>query len=66
MDLAARRTLRNDWIASRSSWPPYDGMAITGWPIHTVIRGQVVVRDEQLLGTPQGKTIRFLETLGVV
>lgn len=64
VDLAAKRTIRNDWIASRSGWTPYDGMAITGWPIHTVIRGQVIVRDEQLMGAPQGKAIRFLEAPG--
>lgn len=62
VDLAARRTIANDWIASRSGWTPYDGMTVTGWPIHTVIRGEVVVHNEQLLGDPQGKTIRFLET----
>ena len=62
IDLAARRTIHNNWIASRSGWTPYDGMTVTGWPIHTVIRGQMVVRDEQLMGSPQGKTIRFLET----
>ncbi len=61
VDLAAQRTIRNDWIASRSGWTPYDGMAVTGWPIHTVIRGQVVVRDGQLMGLPQGREIRFLE-----
>ena len=61
VDMAARRTIRNDWIASRSGWTPYDGMAITGWPIHTVIRGQLVVRDEQLVGTPLGKAIHFLD-----
>jgi dihydroorotase len=64
VDLKARRTIRNEWIASRSGWTPYDGMAVTGWSINTVIRGEVVVRDEQLLGEPQGKTIRFLETSG--
>ncbi len=62
VDLAARRTIRNYWIASRSGWTPSDGMAVTGWPIHTVIRGQVAVRDEQVMGLPPGKTIRFLET----
>jgi dihydroorotase len=62
VDLAARRTIRNDWIASRCGWTPYDGIAVTGWPIHTVLRGQVLVRDEQLVGPPQGQTIRFLET----
>ena len=64
VDLAAKRTISNDWIASRSGWTPYDGMAITGWPIHTVIRGEIIVRDEQLLGEPQGQTIRFLEVSG--
>ena len=39
-------------------------MAVTGWPIHTIIRGQVMVGDEQLMSLPQGKTIRFLETPG--
>ena len=62
VDLDARRTIRNDWIASRSGWTPYDGKAIIGWPIHTIVCGQLVVRDEQLQGSPQGKTIRFLET----
>lgn len=64
VDLAAQRTIRNDWIASRAGWTPYDGMTVTGWPIHTVMRGAVVVRDEQLLGTPQGRMIRFLEASG--
>ncbi|RCS58124.1 dihydroorotase [Parvibium lacunae] len=62
VDLAAQRTIRNEWIASRSGWTPYDGLHITGWPIHTVIRGQVIMRDEALQGSPQGQAIRFLET----
>lgn len=62
VDLAARRTIRNDWIASRSGWTPYDGVTVTGWPIHTVVRGHVVVRDEALAGQPQGEPLRFLES----
>lgn len=61
VDLAARRTIRNNWIASRSGWTPYDGKTVTGWPIHTVIRGQVLVRDEAIVGTPKGQPISFLE-----
>ena len=62
VDLAAKRIIVNDWIASRSGWTPYDGKAVTGWPVHTVIRGQTAVRDEELTGTPQGKKVHFLET----
>lgn len=66
VDLSAQRTITNDWIASRSGWTPYDGKRITGWPIHTVIRGHVAVREEKLEGAPQGKAIQFLETSGAV
>lgn len=62
VDLKAQRTIKNDWIASRSGWTPYHGKSITGWPIHTVVRGHVAVRDEQLVGSPEGQTIRFLDT----
>lgn len=62
VDLEARRTIRNDWIASVSGWTPYDGVGVTGWPIHTVVRGHIVVRDEALVGmTPLGRPLRFLE-----
>lgn len=61
VDLGARRTIRNDWIASCSGWTPYDDLDVTGWPVHTIIRGQVVVRDGVLSGQPQGKPLRFLE-----
>lgn len=63
VDLAAERVINNQWIASRSGWTPYDGMRVTGWPIHTIIRGRTVVRDESLIGSPQGKKIQFLELL---
>lgn len=62
VDLRARRTIGNDWIASVSGWTPYDGLAVTGWPIHTVVRGHCVVRDESLAGHAQGAAVRFLES----
>ncbi|MBM4225472.1 MAG: hypothetical protein FJ167_11995 [Gammaproteobacteria bacterium] len=61
VDLAAPRTIRNVWTARRSEWTPYDGMAITGRPFHTLIRDQVAVLDEQLVGAPLGKATHFLD-----
>jgi dihydroorotase len=63
VDLDAKRTITNDWIASRAGWTPFDGMKVTGWPIATVIRGNVVMRDGELAGPPKGEAVRFLETL---
>ena len=66
VDLKARRTIRNEWIASVSGWTPYDGQTVTGWPIHTVVRGHWVVRDETLAGQARGTTVRFLESCAQV
>lgn len=60
VDLTAKRTISNDWIASVVGWTPYDGKQITGWPIHTVIRGTPVVRNEALTDIPfQANPIQF-------
>ena len=61
VDLQARRIIRDEWIASVSGWTPYDGWAVTGWPVHTVVRGQIVVRDGALNGAPQGQAVTFLD-----
>jgi len=63
VDLAARRTITNQWIVSKCGWTPYDGMTVTGWPVMTVVRGNVVMREGQLVGTALGEPIRFVETL---
>ncbi len=63
VDLKAKRTITNDWIASRTGWTAFDGMAVTGWPTATIIRGNVVMRDDQLLDKPIGAPVRFQETL---
>ena len=61
VDLAARRTITDSWIASKCGWTPYDGMELTGWPIMTIVRGAVVMRDSELGGAAGGQTLRFWE-----
>ncbi len=63
VDLAARRTISNQWIASRCGWTPFDGLTVTGWPVATIVRGRMVMRDGELRGGPAGDAVRFLETL---
>ena len=63
IDLHVRREISNRWIASQCGWTPYDGIRVTGWAIHIIVRGYVVVRDEGLGDDlPQGQPVRFLES----
>jgi dihydroorotase len=59
VDLAAARTITDGWIASKVGWTPFHGRPITGWPVATVVRGQIVMRDGELLGRPIGAPLRF-------
>src|ERR1051326_1376783 len=63
VDLQARRRIENRWIASRCAWTPYDGMETTGWPVCTVIRGRIVMREGAIPALPAGRPVRFLEAL---
>jgi dihydroorotase len=66
VDLSARRTIRAADQASRCGWTPFDGVEVTGWPVATVVRGHVVMRDGQLTGDPVGRALRFVETLASI
>ncbi|HRC27662.1 MAG TPA: hypothetical protein PKX87_09555, partial [Alphaproteobacteria bacterium] len=48
---------------TKAGWTPFDGMIVTGWPKMTIVRGHVVMREDELLGPPAGAPIRFRETL---
>ena len=37
---------------SRSDFDPYEGYEARGWPVLTISRGEVIMRDGQVLGTP--------------
>lgn len=63
VDLAAQRKITNMWIASKCGWSPFDGQKVTGWPIATIIRGNIVMRDDTLLGDPLGEPLRYQECL---
>jgi dihydroorotase len=64
VDLKARRTITHDQMATRSGWTPFDGFEAQGWPIATIIRGQIVMRDDEVIAPSQGAPVRFNETLG--
>ncbi|MBM6578821.1 dihydroorotase [Microvirga sp. BT689] len=64
VDLKRTETITNDWIASKCGWTPYDGKKVTGWPIGTIVRGNVVMWDGSLETPSQGEVVRFEETVG--
>lgn len=63
VDLKARRTMTHDMMATRVGWTPFDGMEAKGWPMATIVRGRVVMRDGEIVAPHLGQPVRFQETL---
>ncbi len=63
VDLKATRRIENEGMATKSGWTPFAGTTTTGWPVATIIRGRIVMRDGALVAAGTGAPVRFLETL---
>jgi dihydroorotase len=63
VDLAHKRTIEDDWVASHCGWTPFAGRSVTGWPKGTIIRGRRVMWEDEILGQPGGEPVRFHEAL---
>lgn len=51
-DPARRVTLTNALMQHAIDYTPYEGMEVTGWPVATLRRGEVVMRDGRVLARP--------------
>ncbi|WP_375267781.1 dihydroorotase [Phenylobacterium sp.] len=63
VDLKARRTITHAAQANRAGWTPFDGMEAKGWPVATIVRGRVVMREDEVIAEGTGEPVRFGETL---
>lgn len=52
IDLEKKQTVETGKLRTMCDWSIYDGWQLTGWPVHTILRGQVIVED----GEPAERT----------
>lgn len=46
------RTVNGSEGQSRAGYSLYDGWTVTGWPVYTLSRGEVIARDSRIVGSP--------------
>lgn len=59
VDLGRRQIIEASWLASRCGWSPFIGRRVTGWPVASILRGMVLMRDGALVSASRGEPIRF-------
>ena len=52
VDLDREREVKADELGSYSDYSLYEGWILKGWPVLTMVRGQVVMEDGRIVGPP--------------
>src|ERR1700722_8280347 len=56
-DPERRTTISQKLMHHGTDYTPYEGFAVTGWPVSTMVRGRFVVRDGASVGTTAGRYV---------
>jgi dihydropyrimidinase len=51
-DANRKETIRQELMHHAPDYTPYEGLAVTGWPMMTILRGKVVAEEGKILGEP--------------
>ena len=57
VDLDLTKNVKNETLKTKVGWSPYNGWELTGWPVKTVINGNVVFNHGKINGDNKGKEI---------
>ena len=60
VDMAKESVLSSEKLHSKSKVTPFDGWKVKGVPIYSIVRGNVVMKDGEITGTPQGKHLKAI------
>jgi dihydroorotase (multifunctional complex type) len=55
VDPTVERTVTRQTIRSKTGRSVFEGTTLRGWPVLTVLRGQVIAEDGELIGNPSGR-----------
>ncbi|HSD97681.1 MAG TPA: dihydroorotase [Sulfuricaulis sp.] len=61
VDMEHTRPVRNEEMFTRVRWSPFDGRKLTGWPIYTIVGGQVAFDRGKIRDGVRGHPLSFTQ-----
>lgn len=59
VDLQHYHILQREEVFSKCGWSPFEGWNLTGWPVITIVGGQVVYEQGKVNTNVRGQALRF-------
>ncbi|BBD57284.1 dihydroorotase, multifunctional complex type [Nostoc sp. HK-01] len=60
VDLDTYRPVRREELLTKCGWSPFEGWNLTGWPVTTIVGGEVVYEQNQVNTNVRGQALTFL------
>lgn len=58
VDMNKEKKVRNENLYTKCGWSPFDGKTLKGWPVMTIVRGNIVFGNGKILDN-QGMEVEF-------
>lgn len=59
VDLEKKFTIKNEWIASKSGWSPFNNKSVKGFPHGVIIAGKICLKNGEIIGPQKGQQFDF-------
>jgi len=59
VDLNSRKKVQREELATKCGWSPFEGWNLTGWPVTTIVGGEIAYHQGELNTETRGKALIF-------
>ena len=59
VDMNKERTIKDEMMASKCGWTPFNNFSIKGFPVATIINGKIVMSDGKVIIEGSGQPLDF-------
>ena len=60
VDMNKEVVIRDNWIESKCGWTPFNNYKVKGFPIATIVNGEIVMENNKVLLPAKGKPLNFI------
>jgi len=59
VDMNKEKVIKNEMMASKCGWTPFNNYKVKGFPIGTIVNGNLVMSEGKIISKAIGKPLKF-------
>ena len=59
VDMNKEVIIKDSWIESKCGWTPFNNYKVKGFPVATIVNGEIVMENSKIISTAKGKPLTF-------